>query len=62
MTTIKNQNETNQVREQDTPSKKTFTFPIKEADLLQGLTPYTVHADELAVVTHADMSARPNAQ
>lgn len=38
-----------------TPAEKRFTFPIKEADLLAGLTPYTAHADELAIITDVEM-------
>jgi antitoxin MazE len=37
------------------PTKKNFTFPLKEAELLQDLTPYGVHADELAVLTDVEI-------
>ena len=37
------------------PAQKRFSFPIKEADLLAGLTPYTAHADELAIITAEEL-------
>jgi antitoxin MazE len=37
------------------PTEKRFTFPLKEAELLQELTPYNVHADELAVIADIEM-------
>ncbi|MCJ8270751.1 MAG: hypothetical protein MJK04_15275 [Psychrosphaera sp.] len=37
------------------PAQKHFTFPIKEADLLEGLTSYMAHADELNVITDVEM-------
>ncbi len=31
-----------------------FQFPLKERDLLKGLTPENAHADELAVIRHEE--------
>ena len=32
-----------------------FSFTLKEADLLDGLTPYTAHADELTVISDKEI-------
>jgi antitoxin MazE len=37
------------------PNKKGFVFPVKEQDLLKGLTPATAHADELAKINLKDI-------
>ncbi|MDZ7922880.1 MAG: hypothetical protein U5M23_02225 [Marinagarivorans sp.] len=39
------------------PKKQGFTFPIKEKDLLKGITPNLAHADSLAEVRLKDIES-----